>query len=365
MYDYSKQIGAFRDQKVRLSEPFKDKLRKHRQSNRDRLIARLPDQIPGITIGQTSFKPQGSMAMRTIIQTRFSDEEYDIDDGLVLWKKELNDKNGNELSAAETKKRVREALKDERFNRQPKIHTNCVRVFYADEDEEKHHVDFPVYRKFPSDDGNFERELASEDEWTASDPTQVNRWFEDEVVGRNEETDGKGTQMRQLIQLLKRFSRSRKAWDLPNGMKLTMLVAERQPKHSLRIDKAFRNLLQKLETQLKNSKIIRNLAHPDTPKITRTSNDANVCSLLDKIQEALEKLEKLDEDDCSQSDARKAWDWVFKSDGFFSDFDTNSDESKSTDKRGNTGHLLADPLTPSAPFFPNEPVRPKKPQGFA
>ena len=43
----------------------------------------------------------------------------------------------------ETKERVREALKDKRFKRQPEIFTNCVRVFYAEEDEEKHHVDFP------------------------------------------------------------------------------------------------------------------------------------------------------------------------------------------------------------------------------
>ncbi len=244
MYDYSQQIEAFRDQKVRLSEDFKEKLLKHRQANRDRLTARLPDQIPGVTVGKSSFKPQGSMAMRTIIQTRFADEEYDIDDALVLWKKELKNKDDKELSAAEVKEKVRKALKDDRFNRQPRTYTNCVRVFYADEDEEKHHVDFPVYRKFPDGDGGYERELASGDDWVASDPTQVNRWFEDEVAERNDETDGKGTQMRQHVQLLKRFCRSRKAWDLPNGMKLTMLIAECQPRYSSRIDKAWNSALQ-------------------------------------------------------------------------------------------------------------------------
>ena len=93
---------------------------------------------------------------------------------------------------------------------------------------------------------------------------------------------------------------------------------------------------------MEKSKIIRNLAHPDKPRITRTSSDENVCQLLDKIIEALEKLEKLDDDDCKRSDARKAWDWVFKSDGFFEDFDGN--DSKGT--KGNAGLASATPRSP-------------------
>jgi len=323
MYDYSKNIEAFWGEKIRLSDNFKNKLFNHRQSNRNRLITRLPDQITGLNIGESSFKPQGSMAMKTIIQTRFLEEEYDIDDGLVLWKKELVDEKGNELTAMEAKNQVREALKDKRFNRQPILCTNCVRVFYAEEDEEKHHVDFPVYRKYYNDEDEIERELASGEKWILSDPTQVNQWFEDEVAERNKITDGKGTQMRKLIQLLKRFCRSRRDWDLPNGMKLTMLVSECQPEFSELIDSAFRKLLEELKTRLEKSKIIYNLAHPDKPPITRTSNDDNVCRLLDKTIEALERLETLDDEECCLSDARKVWEWVFKSDGFFENLDEN------------------------------------------
>ncbi len=335
MYDYSEQIDAFWDQKVRLSAAFKGKLLKHRKTNRDRLITHLPDQIPEVTIGPSSFKPQGSMAMRTIIQTRFPEEEYDIDDGLVLWKKELKDETGHDLTASETKERVRKALEDDRFKRQPETFTNCVRVFYAEKDEEKHHVDFPVYRKFKNDDDDYERELASNDVWISSDPTQVNCWFEDEVIDRNKKTDGKGTQLRRLTQLLKRFCRSRREWDLPNGMKLTMLASECQPRHSRRIDKAYRNLLNELESRLVESKIVRNLAHPDEPEITRTSADINICNLLEKTQEALGKLEKLDDDDCSRSDAREVWDWVFKSDGFFDELD-DEDGNDGDDSGGGT-----------------------------
>ncbi len=353
MYDYSKEIEAFWDQKVRLSAVFKNKLRKHRQANRDRLISRLPDRIPGVTISQSSFKPQGSMAMRTIVQTRFAEEEYDIDDGVVLSRSELKDDAGNELSAMEAKEQVRDALEDERFKRQPEIYTNCVRVFYAEEDEEKHHVDFPVYRKFKDYDDEDERELASGYLWLTSDPTQVNRWFEDEIIERNKKKDGKGTQLRKLIQLLKRFSRSRRSWDLPNGMKLTMLASECQPSYSVRIDSAFRNLLDNLEDRLQGSKVILNLAHPDKPPLTRSLADLNVCMLLEKTQEALGKLKVLDEDDCSRSDAQEAWDWVFKSDGFFEEIDDDND--------GNGGDSSGE--SKSAGLISSIPRRPVDPRG--
>jgi hypothetical protein len=63
MFDYSERIEKFRKEKVRLSTTFLQKLLAHRQANRDRLIARLPDYIPGLTINdslQTSGIDSGS-----------------------------------------------------------------------------------------------------------------------------------------------------------------------------------------------------------------------------------------------------------------------------------------------------------------
>jgi hypothetical protein len=332
MYDYADRIEAFRHQKVRLSSEFLDKLLAHRQSNRDRLISRLPDEIPGVTLGQSSFKPQGSVAMQTVIQTKYLDDEYDIDDGLVLWRHQLVDKEGKELSAVDVKEKVRNALKDGRFSRQPKICTNCVRVFYADTDEEKHHVDFPAYRKWEDENGDEQRELAGDKDWVESDPTQVNVWFNDTVESRNDSVAGRGTQFRQLIQLLKRFCRSRPdtEWDMPNGMKLTMLVHECQPAYNTKIDVAFRDLLTALESRLMRSKRILNLAHPDRPLITKSDNDPNVVELLDHTQEALAQLKELDKSENNNMDAaRVAWDWIFRSDGFFKEYD---DEKKDQEK---------------------------------
>jgi len=325
MFDYSERIESFREEKVRLSTTFLEKLLAHRKANRDRLIARLPDYIPGLTINESNFKPQGSVAVRLVIQTRFEEEEYDIDDGLVLAKHELIDEYGNALSADEVKRRVCAALQDERFQKQPEIHHNCVRVFYSETDEEKHHVDFAVYRRFFVDNEKV-RELAGENGWNISDPTQVNFWFDNLVEDQNRKHDGCGTQLRHLIQLLKRFCRSRRGWDMPNGMKLTMLVAECQPAYGDRIDNVFRSLLEKLDDRLTNSKVIRNLAHPERPALTRTLADQNVIDLHKRIKEALDQLRKLDSSSADNVEsARVTWDWIFQSDGFFAAFDAERD----------------------------------------
>lgn len=324
MFDYSDRIEAFRDERVRLNADFRDKLLAHRQANRDRLVARLPDYIKGVTISDSSFRPQGSFAMQTVIQTRFVNDEYDIDDGVVLSKQQLVDASGVELTATQVKEKVRDALKDKRFNRQPRICSNCVRVFYADEDEEKHHVDFPVYRRYFDAKGNKIRELAGENGWTDSDPTQVNKWFDATIEARNQAAAGWGTQLRHLVQLLKRFCRSRPdtEWDLPNGMKLTMLVAECQPAYRQRIDLAFRDLLAKLKDRLRWNKVIQNLAHPSKPALTRTANDQNVVDLETRVGEALDQLAALDKPEANNAkSARSAWDWIFKSDGFFAEYD--------------------------------------------
>lgn len=327
MYDYNKQIDAFHKEKVCLPKKMADNLVNHRTSNEDRLISRLPELKEGIRISKSSFKSQGSFAMKTIIQTKFSDEEYDIDDGVILYREDLINKKGEDMASADAKKLVRTALKDERFKRQPVNKTNCVRVFYAEEDEEKHHVDFPVYRKFQDVESSiFVRELAGQDEWISSDPTRVNVWFEDEIQNRNLGEDGAGTQLRVTLRLLKRFCRSRSIWDMPNGMKLTMLVVECH-KYKERIDVAFRTLLESLDSRLQESLEVENLADTGSPKakLTRTSRDNNMEELRERVAEALGKLEVLDNDDCSKKDARAAWDWVFKSDGFFDDYDNDSE----------------------------------------
>jgi hypothetical protein len=111
-----------------------------------------------------------------------------------------------------------------------------------------------------------------------------------------------------------------------------MLVTECQEDYFDRIDEDFRNLLIKIEERLKKSKLIYNLAHPEMLALTRSSSDANVENLLEKVTLALEKLEKLD-DDCDAKAAQKVWDWIFQSDGFLEDITDEKQKSNSLASR--------------------------------
>lgn len=352
MYDYGKQIRSFHDEKVVLPGSLSESLVGHRTANEDRLITRLPQLKEGVRVSKSSFKSQGSFAMRTIIQTKFESEEYDIDDGVVLWREDLEDEEGADMTAAGAKALVCNALQDSRFKRQPVTKTNCVRVFYAEEDKEKHHVDFPVYRKWhdsEDDAGSISRQLAGESGWVDSDPTRVNVWFEGQIQALNAKKEGSGTLMRRCIRLMKRFCRSRSTWDMPNGLKLTMLVVECFQAHE-RIDVTFRELLRSLESRLRANLEVENLADEACPraKLTKSATDANMVELRDRTSEALGKLEVLDEKDCGRPAARRAWDWVFQSDGYFQDLD-GDDDNGGNSKALNRGIAAT---TPSRPVDP-------------
>src|SRR5208282_808178 len=206
MYNYNEQIQAYESDCVNLPQPIKDKLRDHREANRNRLKQNRPD---GIRLGDDHFIPQGSMAINTTVQE--AENAYDIDDGVWFHAEDLKKSNGTDFTSKETQEMVRDALEDSKFNKQPEIHHNCVRVFYA----EGHHVDVPVFRKFDADTDNERQELAGVDGFAASDPTEINVWFENRVETLNEQRDGAGSQMRVMVRLLKRFARSRgDEWDI-------------------------------------------------------------------------------------------------------------------------------------------------------
>ncbi|MDF9832358.1 hypothetical protein M2103_000568 [Ereboglobus sp. PH5-5] len=336
MFDYDQQLKKFYERKIKLPPDMRSMLLDHRKANADRLIARLGERSPKICIGEANFRSQGSFAMNTVIQTRFVNEEYDIDYGVVIRRSQLKNKDGSEMTAQEVREMVRDALKDDRFKRQPKIMSNCVRVFYADEDDYAHHVDIPVYREYEDDNGKTITELAGQGGWCVSNPTRVNEWLETVVKEKNEQSEDSGSQMRRMIKWLKRFCRSRNAetdtkWDLPNGMKLTMLIVECFCANK-RDDTAFYDTLVALKNRLVWNLEIENLADTGCPraKLTKSKADQNVLNLRARIGEALESLIVLFQHDCDEPKARRAWDWVFQSDGFLKE---QEDEAKDEAKR--------------------------------
>jgi len=315
---YHEAIQAYEAAKVNLSDVVRDDLYKKREANRNRLKENLPKRFR-----VKEFIAQGSMAIRTTVQEE--DGDYDIDDGVVFFADDLVDwlLRLIPLFARDAQEIVRDALKDDTFNRQPEILGNCVRVFYA----QGFHVDVPAFRvKDPGTDSE-QQELAGKDGWRASDPTQINRWFEDRVQKLNRIQEDAGGQFRRMIRLLKRFARSRsKQWNMPNGLKLTMLADECFERSYGRDDKAFYFLLANLHERLQKSRIVWNRAQQQASRdqLTKSDDDENIVELHQHVFEALEQLEILWDDQCTPSQVRTAWDWVFQTSGFFLDFDSRN-----------------------------------------
>lgn len=333
MYDYNKQIAKYESEKVAIGNDVRSTLRSNRKANQERLRKNLPE---GKTIQR--FQKQGSYAHWTMVQN--PDNDYDIDDGVVFNKDDLKTSQGNDMGAKEVRDMIADALQDDKFDRQPERMKNCVRVFY----KAGHHVDVPAFRLSEKVLGGEKCEIASS-EWRESDPKQINKWFDEKVTELKEERDGKGYQFRKMIRLLKRFCRSRPSWVMPSGLILTMLAAEKMPNYE-RDDECFYYLLKSIHERLKHEGLrVHNLSDDSffsQEELTKSDDDLDVRNLRDKSGEALDKLKILFEKGCTQRDARKAWDWVFKTDGFFDDEDGDSDNDDG-DSPGSFGIACSTP----------------------
>ena len=316
--NYHAQIQAYEAAKVNLSDAVREDLYKKREANRNRLRANIPKRFR-----IKDFIAQGSMAIRTTVQEE--NGHYDIDDGVVFYAEDLVDWLTGliNLFASDIREIVRDALKGGQFSRQSEIIGNCVRVYYA----EGYHVDVPSFRVKEAGTERERQELAGKDGWRPSDPTEINRWFEDRVQKLNRVQDDSGAQFRRMIRLLKRFARSRgDNWNMPNGLKVTMLVDECFERSFARDDKAFYFLLENLHERLQTSKVVFNRAQILSPqdRLTKSDDDPNMAEFHKHVCEALNQLKILWEKKCTQSQARAAWDWVFQTKGFFQEFDSQN-----------------------------------------
>ncbi len=303
--DCSKEITKYYNEKVRLPESEREKLRSHRKANQDRLKNRLKENEKPLP---HSFVKQGSYSMHTMVQ--HPDNDYDIDDGVQFYKSELINSNKAEMTQQQVKEMVRDALKDERFENQPQILKNCVRVFY----EAGHHIDIPVYRTHENPAGKIACELAGE-EWRESNPEEITEWFNNAVIGKSPD-DNNSRQMRRTVCLLKKWSRSRKNWDMPSGLILSVLVDEKYVALEGRDDEAFYNVMKAILLRLHNS--LQVYLPFNAEEITKGINDPKMIELRGKLDQAIEKLKVLENPDCSKENALKAWKSVFNDD-FFED----------------------------------------------
>ena len=303
MKDCDKDIRAYHDERVRLTENQKKELRDRRDANRDRLrrgLKKNEDPAPVKSV------IQGSYAMGTVIQE--PENSYDIDDGVVFTAKSLVGPRGASKTALDARKMVRNAVDNGSFKTDPEIKTNCVRVYYDDGP----HVDIPVYRSITDWFGNDKYELASVD-WKESDPEGVNRWFREWV--KNKTVAGMA-HSRELIRLLKAICKNRSSYTtLPSGFVLTVLVQECYQSSDGRLDIELRELIEAIHRRLGYNLTV---AHPVVSGEWLIDDETKhrTTKLRELLGMAVEALKALDRPNCTRSETLKAWKKVFSTDFF-------------------------------------------------
>jgi hypothetical protein len=303
VFDCNKDVLAFHDEEVTLTQSLRTQMRDHRNANRKRLKDRLKEKGHP---QPSEFIKQGSYAMLTMVQD--PDNDYDIDDGVYFAEADLKDSAGAPLSPKATRERICDALQDDRFNKQPKVLKSCVRVYY----NEGYHVDLPVYR-IRATDGEYE--LASGDDWRVSRAADVEQWFYDANAAKSPDLEN-GRQFRRVTRIAKKFARSRVSWktDIARGFTVTKLVEECFVSDGQREDVALRETLSAIHRRLQQS---LEVGHPTTAgDLLATADDMRTAYLRDRLAIALADLTVLDSADCTSAKARKAWDKAFNTDFF-------------------------------------------------
>lgn len=297
-------ILSYHDEGVRLSGEDRSKMRKHRDTNRERLKTGLKRDGEPAPIDNRS---QGSYAMRTMIQDRTND--YDIDDGVYFKKSDLKGPRDGDRQPNSIKEMIRKAVHSDAFKQPPDVRTNCVRVHY----NEGYHVDLPVYRTFEVD-GETIHELAGT-EWKRSDPTKVTAWFCNENTAQSPDSTN-GRQLNRITKLIKKFSKSRESWKdkTASGFIISKLVTEKYSANESREDEALYECMKSIRDRLEWDLEVK---HPVLDEyLTNGPEDAKTKHLKNKLTEAINNLAVLFSENCSQEDARKAWDKVFNTDYF-------------------------------------------------
>lgn len=306
VFDCSKEILNYHDDKVTLRESDRRDMRRRRDNGRTRLENGLNEA--GHPLPQMICS-QGSYQMRTMVQDENLD--YDIDDGVYFKPDNLKGADGKELTPLQVRQRICDALtRDQRFASPAEVHDNCVRQRY----QAGYHIDMPAYRVLTqkSDAGEETEiyELASKDAWEISDARSVTKWFKDAVSGLNGKDGDDGFQMRRAVRMTKAFARSREDWkeSTTSGITLSKLVVDEFHPSDDRDDVALLETWKAINKRLQAS---TEVAHPINPIPLASAGNKKVEFFQKKLSEALKSLEILEDNECTRNEARAAWDDVF------------------------------------------------------
>jgi len=301
MFDSHKELTAFYREHVCLSNEQRGVLAGYRDTNTERLktgLDKLGFPRPAKIIDQ------GSYAMRTTNQ--HPDNDYDIDTALIF---NYQDLPANPLDA---RKRIQSAMVEGggNFKKPPEARTNAVTVWY----QEGHHVDLAIHRFNTNELGIKIIEHAGV-EWVERDPSAITDWFTKTTAALSP-SPGSGVsvaegQMRRVVQLIKMFSKSRKSWNLPGGLLISVLVAERYVPDPDRDDVALYKTLEQILLRLQQNIDIKNPVTPDQLLTYKDEYRSQVSRLCEQIEISLGWLQCLFASNCTRLQAVKAWKQFF------------------------------------------------------
>ncbi|MBC8520440.1 MAG: hypothetical protein H8D26_00390 [Methanomicrobia archaeon] len=307
MFDMHETMNQFYKDYVRLNEEEKRKLAGYRDTNLKRLkfgLDKLGEENDTVYPYYQYYRNQGSYAMHTLNQ--HPENDYDIDIAIVFKKDDLLS------SALDSRKRIADALKKGggNFSKEPEARTNAVTVWY----KEGYHIDFAIYREYENEYGITNVEHAGP-EWTPRDPMEITNWFNQRVKDKSPSKEYGATvkpdQMRRIVRLLKMFTKSQYSWRLPGGLIVSVLVDECYQPNQHRDDVSLYNTMVAIRNRLLFNTEVRNPVDSQQLLTDKMKHKKRVERLRERLNFVIPKLDVLFENDCTESKARKAWNWVF------------------------------------------------------
>jgi len=297
------ELNEFYNEHVRLKDE-KDKLKELKFTNLKRLTDGLSE------LGKPNFVKsllQGSIAMHTANKSENND--YDIDIAVIFEKDDLP------ASALSARQRVAEAInkKASGFTKDPEARTNAVTVWYAD----GYHVDIAVYRRSEDWLGNEILEHAGAD-WAVRDPKAITDWFIKEVKDQSptatiwSKPEVGARQMRRIVRWIKSFTKAREGWNLPGGLVISTLVAQCYKPNNNRDDVALYDTIVAIKNRLDIYCEVYNPADSSKELTEKQQSLTQVKNLKKRLGSVITKLEPLSKDDCTDTKAKKAWNYLFQ-----------------------------------------------------
>ena len=311
---------------IALDPTRKKQLRTSRNAVREKIRGYFREKQNGLF---PKFHGQGSFMMNTIICPL--DSEFDVDDGIYF----LVDKQPT-YSISTFHDWIYQAV-DGHTKQKPIDKQTCVRVIYAGE----YHLDLPIYYVI---DGQSPRLAHRGKGWIESDPREFIKWFDEKA--------DKGGQLKRIVRYLKAWSDYRHG-DLPSGLIFSILAANNISLYD-RDDMALYQTLLNIKKSLEWNFVCYRPTTPAYENLLQDYSETNKNYFLGQLGSFIQSAEKALDEKTSQKDACKAWQRHF------------GDERFPCELSKDTVDSLLQPVFSASPLtFPNRPIVPKKPGGFA